>query len=842
MPNNSHRRDRKSLIVLELTMIMSLLTLTLYSPHRSMVSKAAGTSAQAKRNQELSRLFKKPEIVRLDASATARQVRESGRLTLVTQSGRFDLNLTQHDLRAHDYRAEEVRSNGTVQPVEIGSVHTYKGTVEGMNKAQARFTISNESIEGVIFTETANYYIEPAKRFSASADASEFVFYKPSDLADDLTIKCGVTIEDKITALSGSAVDNLATVDAGVTALGRVVAIATEADFEYVRSLGGSQQANNEILGILNVVEGLYEEELGLSFQVTFQHTWATASDPYTTTENGSQLLSEFQSHWNMNFQNVVRDLAHIWTGKNAGGIAFINSVCRTTSAYGLTSGGLRNALTTLAFVAQTPTHEIGHNFGALHPDQQTPPVTECAGTIMQSIQGRDLTFCPFSRSQITAYVNASGGCLVMSSDTCATLTLSATDVAFGPNAGTSAFRVDALPGCSWTALTNVNWITITSGGGIGSGVVNYSVSANSGGAVRVGTITVGGRTLTISQDSASCVSLPLPLSWWRAEGNVHDSVGPNHGKLLGTVTFATGRVGQAFRFINQTTLDDYLYAPTTNLPRGNNDMTVEFWYSEGGTASQLSVWFEEYTGGTTGARYTIGLSRFGALLLGDNQTSLSGNFESADPLQWHHVAVTNQGNSCILYLDGKVKASGNVQINLPQSTAFYIGRNQKGFVDEVSVHNRAISLPEIQAIFAAGNAGKCGAMSPTVLPTLLTAGNTTRAIALDSVTFIRDPLPLSTVLNFSPDQRTRVMLFASNLELLPSETGSVVTAEAEDSQHRIYPLTVEFVGKVPNLDWLTQVNVRLPDELANGGDVLVTFRLRGAVSNKALITIRLPS
>jgi uncharacterized protein (TIGR03437 family) len=73
----------------------------------------------------------------------------------------------------------------------------------------------------------------------------------------------------------------------------------------------------------------------------------------------------------------------------------------------------------------------------------------------------------------------------------------------------------------------------------------------------------------------------------------------------------------------------------------------------------------------------------------------------------------------------------------------------------------------------------------------------------------------------------------------MPGENASVVTAQAEDAEHKTYPLTVEYVGKVPNLDWLTQVNVRLPDGLANGRDVSLSISLRGTVSNKVVIGIR---
>src|SRR5438034_5358512 len=84
-----------------------------------------------------------------------------------------------------------------------------------------------------------------------------------------------------------------------------------------------------------------------------------------------------------------------------------------------------------------------------------------------------------------------------------------------------------------------------------------------------------------------------------------------------------------------------------------------------------------------------------------------------------------------------------------------------------------------------------------TAAPMLLTEGNTNRAIALDSVTFLRDPFPLTTLNNFSFDQRTRITLFAIGLELMPGEDLSVVTAQAEDVGHKIYPLKVEYLAKV---------------------------------------------
>jgi len=126
-----------------------------------------------------------------------------------------------------------------------------------------------------------------------------------------------------------------------------------------------------------------------------------------------------------------------------------------------------------------------------------------------------------------------------------------------------------------------------------------------------------------------------------------------------------------------------------------------------------------------------------------------------------------------------------------------------------------------------------------TAAPALLTEANTNRAVALDSVTFMRDPFSLTAINNFSLDLRTRVTLFAVGMDLLSGEDISVVTAQIEDAAHKMYPVKVEYVGKVPGFDWLTQVVIRLPDDFLNAVDVLVSVSFRGKVSNKAIIGIR---
>src|SRR5436190_3615033 len=124
--------------------------------------------------------------------------------------------------------------------------------------------------------------------------------------------------------------------------------------------------------------------------------------------------------------------------------------------------------------------------------------------------------------------------------------------------------------------------------------------------------------------------------------------------------------------------------------------------------------------------------------------------------------------------------------------------------------------------------------------PGLLTRPNSTRAIAVESVTQKAEPFPPVQTINFSAggDPQTRVMLFASNFSLAAGESASVVSADAEDGAHVHYPLIVESVGGVPGFNWMTAVMVRLNDNLGDTGDVLVGITYHGLSSNRVRIGI----
>ena len=85
------------------------------------------------------------------------------------------------------------------------------------------------------------------------------------------------------------------------------------------------------------------------------------------------------------------------------------------------------------------------------------------------------------------------------------TYAISPTLRTMNPSATTGRVAVTTLAGCAWTAASNVPWMVITSAKtGQGSGVVNYTLKANSGSTQRQGTMTIADQTFTMTQSSLS--------------------------------------------------------------------------------------------------------------------------------------------------------------------------------------------------------------------------------------------------------------------------------------------------------------------------------------------------
>ncbi|HLE63161.1 MAG TPA: M12 family metallo-peptidase, partial [Pyrinomonadaceae bacterium] len=397
----------------------------------SQTSSAVGRLIVGRpQDPELSRMFRQYDLLILNGAAGARQIRSSGRVSLSTSWGVFDLELAPNDLRAPDYTAQSIGSDGVVRRLSETEITTFKGSVSRFQGGQARFTVTEDSLEGLIIVEGERFFVQPARLLSKQAQADEFVFYRGSDVRLE-SGECGVTLAAQIEAerernlnpaawLSSKATNSVAVPP--LTTL-KVIRIATDADAEYVAALGGVAAANSQIMNIMNQVDGIYQVELGLTFQLVLQNSWTdAATDPYSSTV-ASDLLTQFRTYWGSNSTNVQRSLAHLWTGKDLDGatigIAYISVTCSSAAfSYGISQRFPITELNPITIQTVTLTaHELGHAFSARHTNQATTTVPRevevaCMDTIMESGIGDGGSFCPYSRLQVTGFANANQTCL----------------------------------------------------------------------------------------------------------------------------------------------------------------------------------------------------------------------------------------------------------------------------------------------------------------------------------------------------------------------------------------------------------------------------------------------
>src|SRR5437879_5361964 len=121
-------------------------------------------STKARYQQDLAQVFTNHEDVQLDPHTAAEGVKRTGHLSVQTPAQDFEINLTLNDLRAPNYRAEEVVDGGITQEIVMPAPDTYKGTVSGLPDSDARFSIDDDKLEGMIVSRGESYYLESARK------------------------------------------------------------------------------------------------------------------------------------------------------------------------------------------------------------------------------------------------------------------------------------------------------------------------------------------------------------------------------------------------------------------------------------------------------------------------------------------------------------------------------------------------------------------------------------------------------------------------------------------------------------------------------------------------------
>jgi hypothetical protein len=477
-----------------------------------LVSPAASGQSVRRVAEDLGRSLKSFDQLSLDPSEVLRGARERGRVTLQTSRGTFDLDVEPFDIRAENYRAVAARDGGVMTELPRTPSRAWRGTVRGDAETHVRLVLDEQKFEGIVVTPDETFFVEPARDLSAAAGPKEFVFYAASSVKQQGG-ECGTTLlADKVGARSteaGAASAMIAGVEPAAAFAPETRAdVATEADFEFFQADGSSESATNaDILDILTQVDAIYDQQLGIKLRVTFQRVWTTANDPYTINDSGTA-LGELVLTYDNTFQTPpARNLTHMFTGKSWQGssiigIAYPSVVCDDPShAYGISrsrftnSNSLRVALTA---------HEIGHNFGASHPNQEKPQPPDCSPSIMNSFVQSTTSFCKFSRDQMTNHVAGTGGsCLTRLAQSGCQYALTNPAHFFAASGGVgSAPILTTGAGCAWAVAEGADWIDSNSSGA-GTGTFTFTVAPNTNSGPRQAVLDIAGQKLTVRQASS---------------------------------------------------------------------------------------------------------------------------------------------------------------------------------------------------------------------------------------------------------------------------------------------------------------------------------------------------
>jgi hypothetical protein len=267
---------------------------------------------------------------------------------------------------------------------------------------------------------------------------------------------------------------------------------------------------------------------------------------------------------------------------------------------------------------------------------------------------------------------------------------------------------------------------TLGSGSNFTGNILAYSSITAVGGTNVVGRLLA--LTEAVTMDTNRVVA-PLPctappagmISWWAAEGNGNDLLGSNLATLQNGAGYAAaGRVDAAFAFENLKNDENGQYAQVAapvGMPLGNSPRTIELWFKTAADFSDLTeAALVQY--GTETPDNLFGLitsmNAPGKLSFSSNNNDLAGTTTlQADT--WYHAAVTYDGNKVMLYLNGELETSKlTTSLNtMLDEHGLTFGRRPgvstwNGQLDEIAIYGRALSQPEIQAIYAAGEMGKC--------------------------------------------------------------------------------------------------------------------------------------
>lgn len=316
-------------------------------------------------------------------------------------------------------------------------------------------------------------------------------------------------------------------------------------------------------------------------------------------------------------------------------------------------------------------------------------------------------------------------------------------------------------------------------------------------------------------------------IAWWRADGNALDAVGAHHGMALYGIKFGPGKVGRAFDFDgaskNRISVPD---SPQFNLTQA---LTIEGWiYPRQYTGMVL------FRGDTRPGFDPYYLQLMDGHIVFSFDTPQNQRVSLAAPIQlnqWQHVAATlgRQGNMRI-YINGALAAQTNTalrplgELDPASEPAIGIGNHGgtaydcpfNGLIDEIALYARALTPPEIKAIYDAGSAGKR-------LDTAVTRAQAQAALKqinyLAQLSDTEARVTADLTLEATSKAEAVLDLFSGEVALVPPmNLPSAVRIERDGNQYRLfvnqpgkYQLKLDLLAKIARAEPWNRIEFRGP-------------------------------
>lgn len=285
------------------------------------------------------------------------------------------LHLAQRSLRAEGFQAWATDAQGELVPVEAPEPATCRGHLEGLEPSSAAASLIDGQLSALIRLGAGqpSWHVQPLSKLQAGAPAELHVVYSGLDIVPtDAT--CATTEVDA----------GLVQPQSSQAALGtplKVAQVACDADYEFYQYNGSSMNGTiADIEDVLNGVALIYQDDADIIQVITNILVRTNSNDPYSSSSAGT-LLSQFRSQWNNNHQNITRDVAHLFTGRDLNGstigVAWLNVICNLSQAYGLSQSSFSGLMGSR--VALTA-HELGHNWSSSHCDGDSDCQIMCSG------------------------------------------------------------------------------------------------------------------------------------------------------------------------------------------------------------------------------------------------------------------------------------------------------------------------------------------------------------------------------------------------------------------------------------------------------------------------------